>query len=761
MSQPEIVEAARKFAAAMEQAIHQDHSTLTGQRATYQLGFKIVRACFDQPFTIAVTRIHDEDVRFGLPPIDGHFVIRLGDYALPVDALLSELSTNQTGGTLEYQEREGQRWWIHVRERESFRIGRIDDFFVFVCGEPARNDFDIPAQPTRPQWLAEIWQDLSVPRVGTVSYFHAKQVLEVLGGEFNEATAVDFPWFRSDDLLSIAGTTGLDEQGFVGYWSIRLDQAHRSDRKETPFEPIQSSVLAEIPQDVTGFMATRVSPKLIVDWVRSVGAYSMRFDVDAFDDFGEWIEPNRKWLDDFLGLEVDTELTPTLGDLAFIYGQVSIFAPTSGWMVALQIEDSMSFPAILEQMNLKIGRCARDQGFEFSESQTGQQTVYTLAVPSFVLPSETICWCYAHDYLYVSMDKGTIAKHLRTRGRPESIRDLATVERVFADGKKLELSDPISMVQMDTAAIVNLIVPFVQMLPGMDEGLLGDEFSLRDLPSVDVLTQGVQPSTLAIYNAPDGLRVVQRQTMPGTSPMIVLAFGMVSMVPMQIEMEHQMAHWESANNMRMLAIGMHNYHDAYRAFPAAANIDEQKQPLLSWRVHLLPFLDEQELYEQFRLDEPWDSDHNRSLIERMPRVFMHPTMPIEMGRTPYLAVVGEDAAVTFPGDARVPPRGVRIQDIHDGTSNTALVVEVNAEHAVVWTQPSDFDSQFDGELLQRLQGVWPDGRIQIVLADGSLWSGNHLTERMLRMVMTRSGGEDIDLWDHVPRAEMMQEMIID
>ena len=76
----------------------------------------------------------------------------------------------------------------------------------------------------------------------------------------------------------------------------------------------------------------------------------------------------------------------------------------------------------------------------------------------------------------------------------------------------------------------------------------------------------------------------------------------------------------SMNNQRQMAIAMHIVADATGGFPAQANYDQNGKPLLSWRVHILPYIDQQELYEQFRLDEPWNSSHNKKLIEKIPLV---------------------------------------------------------------------------------------------------------------------------------------------
>ncbi|MCL4191413.1 MAG: DUF1559 domain-containing protein, partial [Thermoguttaceae bacterium] len=78
---------------------------------------------------------------------------------------------------------------------------------------------------------------------------------------------------------------------------------------------------------------------------------------------------------------------------------------------------------------------------------------------------------------------------------------------------------------------------------------------------------------------------------------------------------------QSMNNLKQIGLAMHNYYDSYRTLPAQANYDPQGKPLLSWRVQLLPFLEQQALYAQFHQDEPWDSAHNKTLIDKMPPVY--------------------------------------------------------------------------------------------------------------------------------------------
>jgi hypothetical protein len=137
------------------------------------------------------------------------------------------------------------------------------------------------------------------------------------------------------------------------------------------------------------------------------------------------------------------------------------------------------------------------------------------------------------------------------------------------------------------------------------------------------------------------------------------------------------------NNMKYIGLAMHSYHDAKKHFPAAAIYSPDGKPLLSWRVMVLPWLDQHKLYDQFHLDEPWDSPNNRKLIDKMPDVFKSLKSTLkEPGKTNFVVPVG-------PGTVFEGREGMPIKDITDGTARTVMLVEVDDAHAVTWTKPDD------------------------------------------------------------------------
>ncbi len=145
------------------------------------------------------------------------------------------------------------------------------------------------------------------------------------------------------------------------------------------------------------------------------------------------------------------------------------------------------------------------------------------------------------------------------------------------------------------------------------------------------------------------------------------------------------------DRMREIMRALHEFHNSYNALPARCNQDQNGKPLLSWRVHILPFLGQQDLYDQFHLDEPWDSEYNIGLVEKIPVCFSNALLNLPPGHTVYLGTDGKDSVWQAPSNDAVPPMGMKLEDISDGPSFTAALVFVPAEQAVIWSKPADFD----------------------------------------------------------------------
>jgi prepilin-type processing-associated H-X9-DG protein len=196
-----------------------------------------------------------------------------------------------------------------------------------------------------------------------------------------------------------------------------------------------------------------------------------------------------------------------------------------------------------------------------------------------------------------------------------------------------------------------------------------------------------------------------------------------------------------SNNLKQLALAMHMYHDEYNCFPPAYTTDAQGNPMHSWRVLLLPYIERPDLYNRFDLSKPWDDPQNLAAAQDMPHVFACPSSTHQRAsqRTPYQVISGE--GMIFNGST-----AARLADITDGSSNTLMIVEAE-DAAVMWSEPLDLS----GAKIQTVIARGPDrinsrhaGGANVCLADGSVrYLSSSISPEILRALMTKGGGETV------------------
>ena len=209
------------------------------------------------------------------------------------------------------------------------------------------------------------------------------------------------------------------------------------------------------------------------------------------------------------------------------------------------------------------------------------------------------------------------------------------------------------------------------------------------------------------------------------------------------DQEVAQAESQSVNQLKRIGLAMHIYHDQQKTFPPVA-ITADGKPKLSWRVALLPYLEDpgaKELYGEFHLDEPWDSEHNKPLIAKIPEVYRCPrSKAAARGMTVYLAPIGP--TTIFSG-----PEGTKMRQITDGTSNTILIVEAAEDRAAPWTKPEDW--KFDPAQPSVGLGGHFRNRLQFLFADGSVHAVRDTIDKdQLAPLFTRNGREVVVIPDN-------------
>jgi hypothetical protein len=224
---------------------------------------------------------------------------------------------------------------------------------------------------------------------------------------------------------------------------------------------------------------------------------------------------------------------------------------------------------------------------------------------------------------------------------------------------------------------------------------------------------------------------------------------------------------------RLVKMGaaFHEFHEKFGHFPPAASRDAEGNRLLSWRVHLLPFLGHYDLYREFHLNEPWDSPHNSSLIEKMPEEYLtgkpgpkttsfvvflgdecvfggskaeewsRPLRPYVKEQQPssQRMEISEEEAFAAPKKSQ-KEGGPRFGEMHDGTSNTILVVQAGDNVKIPWTRPEDVP--FEPENPIAALGDIPDAGFLALYGDLRVrLISKKVTPAKLAAAITRAGGE--------------------
>ncbi len=196
-----------------------------------------------------------------------------------------------------------------------------------------------------------------------------------------------------------------------------------------------------------------------------------------------------------------------------------------------------------------------------------------------------------------------------------------------------------------------------------------------------------------------------------------------------------------SNQLKHIMLAMHNYHAAYNHFPPAVVIDPESGIARSWRVELLPFLEDAQqngqLYSQYRKNEPWDSEANRAVLAKMPDAYRHPSQSATSTKTSVVAAFGR-GLLFDPG----VPDGMPMSKILDGTSNTIAVYEVKSD--IPWTKPEDISIHVEDQTLPEFGGFYPEGWYS-GFADGSVrFISTQIDRKVLRNILTRDGGESLN-----------------
>jgi prepilin-type processing-associated H-X9-DG protein len=206
-------------------------------------------------------------------------------------------------------------------------------------------------------------------------------------------------------------------------------------------------------------------------------------------------------------------------------------------------------------------------------------------------------------------------------------------------------------------------------------------------------------------------------------------------------------------NLHNIAIALRNYESTYGTLPPAYIADADGKPMHSWRVLLLPFIEQEQLYKQYRFDEPWDGPNNSQLHSIVLSIYRCPSNPTSGPTTNYFAVTGSETL--WPG-----VNSTALAHIGDGPANTIMLVEYHST-GIHWMEPSDVEisrlaNTSSSSTLHGMTGAHHHNGISfgnMAFADGHVQAvPNTVPVKSLRAALTISGGEK----DRLPKVRLPQ-----
>jgi prepilin-type processing-associated H-X9-DG protein len=436
--------------------------------------------------------------------------------------------------------------------------------------------------------------------------------------------------------------------------------------------------------------------------------------------------------------KIDTPLTPIGGFTAWLFHLPKFTA-------LIEVKDSQAFGGTLETLVAAANRELKDlaRGGPALELRRLEGNVgYELWIPPERLPLPA----GYRPTLLVGKEFAAIATSTDAARRalnPEGDKPATAAARALpANAIFLNASDPRGSMPDWVANLPFLI----QLLGAASRGAppmrnLGFLSEIRvdatQVPLPDEIRTQLFPATTTASVDSTGLTITSRAAVPSMTGANAAPLAVALLLPAIRSARAAAYRSQSVNNMKQIGLAMHNYHAVHNTFPAAAICDDDGKPLLSWRVAILPFIEGGDaLYGEFHLDEPWDSPHNKTLLDKMPAVFR----PVKVTtKDPFLTFYQ-----VFVGNGALfeTSEAAAINTITDGTSNTIMAVE--GGKPVPWTKPDDLP--YDPEKpFPRLGGMKFPGGFNVLFGDGSVrFLKNSINVDVLRALISKAGGEVID-----------------
>jgi len=679
------------------------------------------------------------------PRIQAGAVFALGDDAAKARAVLEY--HRKLLGTEEVQAvKIGEATFYRIKpppDAPVFTWGFHGKHFVLGIGDGEGEAIVKRMSGSPPAWLAQVRKQLTVERPATVMYVNVKAIVRMIQAAAGEEAEPVIRGLGLGNFTSLASVAGLEKSAYVSRTLLATEKEAGDLLDFLGGKPLETKDLAPIPRDASLAAALRLDAYQLWQRVQSI--------VGEIDPWaGRAMADGLRETEKRLGFKIGEDLLQSLGDVWCIYN-----SPGEGGLVltgltaAVPLKDPdraraahaklmalWNISAAVKATREDAPRRPREQATPIQHVRFAGQTIFTANPPKMGFPFAP-SWCLTEKELIVALFPQNVKAYLSRGAEFQSLSAVPAVAGLFGPE-----GGPVALGYQDTPELFRLVYPILQLAanPILHElRREGIDVDASILPSAASIGKHLRPGVKAVRRTKAGIEVTVQQSLPGSGAGALLPlaaswgfFRVGSPVPIA---PPPTARARSMNNLKQIALAMHTHHDALKSLPPAYSVDKNGKLLLNWRVAILPFVEQEGLWRQFRMDEPWDSEHNKKLIPLMPEVYRAPGSRAGPGKTNYLTVRGKDSM--FPGAEKIS-----FAQVKDGTSNTIMVVEAADSSAVQWTKPDDFVPD-PKEPAKGLVGLRPGGFLA-ALGDGSVqFLPASADPDKLKALFTRAGQESV------------------
>ena len=637
---------------------------------------------------ISGTVVPERDAWEKPPVIKAAMLVDLGDEA---DKFISQMVdfVNEEGGAAPKVDLAGtQAYQIELQESAgTLYFGNAGQILVVAIGkETYSNAVQRMKGTSEPKWLTKLEkQAQKLNHVHSLAFLDMKTILGSVRKVFGANSSVVSELLGISNVEKVQMISGLDSEGSVTHVLFDAEEVEGVLGLLTKY-PVKDSLFEDVPADSLGAIALTLDNDGLMDLIKSVES--------MMGGRGNEFSNLKREIRDETGVDIDEDLIRNLGDSWMLFNGAS-----DGWGTGMtlvgDVRDAKKLTTAIEGFFKTVGNKvkeipARRRPGLFKQAYAGE-TIYSMTFPGAFVEASI---CVKQDRIYVGLFPQAVMTAIKDLPADEVLMDDMRVKKL-SESKFLQDPTKLSgMIYVDAKLQAEILYPYMQIIKTGASTMFDLEMnpdvsalvSGMELPPARTVIRNIKPTVVLVRSNEQGIEIEARQTIPTNSAAIGMPVMAGMLLPAVGQVRAAAKETQAMNLLRQLSLASLNYESAFMRYPVDGPSGENEHDF-SWRVHILPFLEQGNLYDQIRFDEPWDSDHNKALFAKTPEVFKSPTRDLPDGMTVYRGFKsdGKGGAKGVMGGAN--GKGSRIGSVTDGTSNTILVAEVPDSMAVHWAQP--------------------------------------------------------------------------